>query len=98
MTSTFTLEIKLETRNDLIEIDVECYAYIENDGIGPYEFWGQMYYDHGHEYFVIETTKWNKEGFTKEEINYIEKEIENNIPKWEEKMMENCNESFNDYL
>lgn len=93
MTSTFTLEVELENRSNPIEIEVECSACVENDGIGPYEFWGQKCNDRGRDYLVIEETEWNKEGFTDEENAAIEKEIEKNVPLWEENMMESWGDS-----
>jgi hypothetical protein len=54
-----------------------------NDGIGPYEYWGQKCFDKGRDYVEITSTEWNKVGYTAEEIKVIEGEIEKAKGKWE---------------
>lgn len=93
MTETFTLEIKLpvvgkEEEYRYLEIDVACEYSIENDGIGPYEYWGMRGNDRGTDYAIIDDTDWDKTGFTAEEIDLIEKEIEKNLYEWANKIME----------
>lgn len=36
------------------EIEVTAEFIIDNDGIGPYEYWGQKCYDAGQDYAVVE--------------------------------------------
>lgn len=88
MFRTFALEVELESRPDLIEIEVECEGSWQNDGIGPYEFWGQMCNDRGRNYIIIENTEWDSDGFTPEEIVIIEKAIDDKISAWTIEMEE----------
>jgi hypothetical protein len=37
------------------EIEVEVDWAVENDGIGPYEYWGYKCFDKGENYLVIES-------------------------------------------
>ena len=76
MTHNTTISVYLETRDTEVEIELECEFEVENDGIGPYEFWGQRGIDKGHDYVVIFKTDWDKTGFTAEEIAVIELEID----------------------
>lgn len=39
-------EIEIEVDDYLIEAEVE-WKYVGHSGIGPYEYWGSMYYDQG---------------------------------------------------
>lgn len=82
MSKTFNLEIELATRTEPVEVEVEVDGSWQNDGIGPYEFWGQKCYDRGRNYFEIETWDWDKTGFTPEEIAEIETAIEAKIEDW----------------
>lgn len=36
------------------EVEVEFSVSIENDGIGPYEYWGSKEYDYGTDYAVLD--------------------------------------------
>lgn len=53
-----------------IEVTVDISVYF--DGIGPYEYWGQKGYDKGDICIDINSTTYNKERLTKEEIQQIE--------------------------
>lgn len=74
---TLNLEIR-----DGIDVDVEVEWEWENDGIGAYEFWGSHYVDKGHTYAVPSSIYWDKTSFTKEEIDFIEKEIDKALAGW----------------
>jgi hypothetical protein len=78
-TTEHTLE--LEIRGG-IGIDVEVDWEWENDGIGAYEFWGARYVDKGNTYATPSSIYWDKTGFTKEEIDFIEKEIDHALAGW----------------
>lgn len=80
---TKTLSIYLDSRGEDIDIDVDCEYEVENDGIGPYEFWGQRCYDRGTDSAVIISWEWDKTGFTPEEIALIEAKIEEEKSEWE---------------
>ena len=95
MTETFTLEVELpvvgnEKECRYVDIDVDCEYSIDNDGIGPYEYWGSKEVDRGIDYAVIDNTDWDKTGFTAEEIDLIEKEIDKKLDDWANKIMERC--------
>lgn len=78
-----TIEVYLENRDEYVEIDVDCEYDVENDGIGPYEYWGHKGYDKGHDYAVITSTEWNKVGYTAEEVKVIDEAIEKEKDDWE---------------
>ena len=80
---TETVEVYLENRDEYVEIEVDCEYDVLNDGIGPYEYWGQKCIDKGTDYIEITSTEWNKVGYTAEEIKVIEAEIEKEKEKWE---------------
>lgn len=80
---TKTLSIYLDSRGEDIDIDVDCEYEVENDGIGPYEFWGQKCFDKGTDRAVIISWEWNKTGFTAEEIALVDAKIEVDKSQWE---------------
>lgn len=82
MTATKTLEVELDTREECVEIEVEVTFDVLNDGIGHYEYWGQVCFDKGNPYLEVSSTEWDKKGFTAEEIAVIEGEIEKNHSVW----------------
>jgi hypothetical protein len=89
MNEFFTIEVELPVAGKeqdevrYIEIKVNCEYSVENDGIGPYEYWGSKEIDHGINYAVIDNTDWDTAGFTKEEIDLINIEIDKNLKAWE---------------
>ena len=54
--------------------------HMENDGIGPYEYWGAKYFDAGEDYIVIDEIKpvWNDQGIQlmADILDYIEKNFD----------------------
>lgn len=78
-TTEHTLELEIR---DGIDIEVEVDWEWENDSIGAYEYWGARCVDKGHTYAVPSSIYWDKTGFTKEEINFIEKEIDKALEGW----------------
>jgi len=89
MNDTFTLAVELTSREAEVEIEVEVEGHWENDGIGAYEYWGHKGYDKGTNYVVIDSTDYDKTGFTPEDIKEIESAIENELDNWSDKMEEN---------
>lgn len=83
---TKTLSVYLESRDEDIDIEVDCEYAVENNGIGSYEYWGQQCFYKGTDYAVIVGTEWDKTGFTPEEISIIDKAIERNRDEWEEEI------------
>ena len=73
--------LNLEIRNG-IDVDVEVDWEWENDGIGLYEYWGSVYIDRGHTYAVPSSIYWDKKGFSQEEIDLVEKEIDKALAGW----------------
>lgn len=80
---TETITIYLENRNEDIDIDVDVEFDILNDGIGPYEFWGQKCFDKGKDYLEVVGVEWDKTGFTEEEVEIIKKEIDKLSKEWD---------------
>ncbi len=78
-TTEHTLELEIR---DGIDIEVEVDWEWENDSIGAYEYWGARCVDKGHTYAVPSSIYWDKTGFTKEEIDFIEKEIDKALAGW----------------
>ena len=83
-TVTKNLLVYLPSRDREVEIEVVCEYEIDNDGIGPYEYWGQVCYDKGVDHAVIVNIEWNTTGFTEEEINLVDAKIEKERDEWEE--------------
>ena len=88
MNESFTIEVELpvvgnEEECRCVEIDVDCDFIIENDGIGPYEYWGFKGVDRGTDYAVIQNTDWDTTGLTKEEIELINSKIDKKLNDWE---------------
>ena len=81
-------EVEIAARPDDTSIEVTLSYYWENDGIGPYEYWGSKGYDHGHDYVVIEDYDYDKEGLTADEILTIDRMIENMLDTWAESIAE----------
>jgi len=89
-TTTFWHDFYFEdiefSSDEISEFELEVHYYIENDGIGSYEYWGYKGYDAGVDYPVVENitctdprvTKWleNDDNFEKlatkieEELSY----------------------------
>lgn len=75
-------EVEIAARPDLFEIEVTLSYYWENDGIGPYEYWGAVGFDKGTDYVVIEDYDYDKEGMTPEEIEIINSMIDKKLNAW----------------
>jgi len=69
-------EVEIASRPDVTSIEVTLSYYWENDGIGPYEYWGSVGFDRGHDYVTIEDYSYDKTGMTAEEIKTIDSMIE----------------------
>ena len=80
---TKTITVYFPSREEDVDIEVSCEYEIENDGIGPYEYWGQKCVDKGTDRAVIIGTEWDKSGFTAEEVVIVDKEIDNQRDGWE---------------
>lgn len=81
-------EVEIASRPDDTSIEVTLSYYWENDGIGPYEYWGSVGFDHGHNYVVIEDYSYDKTGMTAEEIKTIDSMIENMMEDWSNSIAE----------
>jgi hypothetical protein len=81
MNRTFELEVELDNRNVIVQ--VECEYGIENDGIGPYEYWGSKEVDRGSDYVEIYNTDWDRSNFNEIEIAVIESAIKSVCKQWE---------------
>jgi hypothetical protein len=80
---TKTLTVYFEATDKEVDIEVDFEYEVMNDGIGPYEYWGQKCFDKGTDSAVITSWEWDKTGFTPEEINIVEAEIERAKGDWE---------------
>ena len=88
-------EVEIAARPDVTEIEVTLSYYWENDGIGPYEYWGAKGFDHGHDYVVIEDYSYDKEGLTADEIATIDSMIEKMLDTWAESIAEDdCEDDY----
>jgi hypothetical protein len=77
------------------EVEVKAYYVILNDGIGPYEFWGQKCYDRGNEFVEIESQEWDKTLYTQKENEEIESKItEEQLEKWTEEIKDEKDYTF----
>lgn len=88
MTQDFTLTVELDSRSEPIDIEVTCEGSWQNDGIGPYEYWGFKGVDRGTNYIEIEDVYWDKSDFTEEEQKQIELLIDKQLSDWATKMEE----------
>lgn len=79
----FTLEVFFETRT--AEIEVTVGFDWENNGIGSYEYWGSKGFDKGITYLVANEILWDSTGFSLEEVELVEGEIEASMTRWTEK-------------
>lgn len=70
-----------------LEVEFSGDITIENDGIGPYEFWGQKCYDAGHDYPVIENITWDKGKYTQEQNDTIDAYLAESYSKIEQKII-----------
>lgn len=77
------IEVELENRPEPVEIPVNVIGMWESDGIGRTEVWGHKSYSAGSYYYAIVDYKWNKTGFSPEEIRLIDNLIESKFSEWE---------------
>lgn len=75
-------EVEIASRPDVTSIEVTLSYYWENNGIGPYEYWGSVGFDRGHDYVTIEDYSYDKTGMTAEEIKTIDSMIETMLDDW----------------
>ena len=75
-------EVEIASRPDVTSIEVTLSYVWENDGIGPYEYWGSVGFDRGHDYVTIEDYSYDKTGMTAEEIKTIDSMIETMLDDW----------------
>ncbi|MFZ9612564.1 MAG: hypothetical protein ACO29Q_04720 [Crocinitomicaceae bacterium] len=92
MNRTFELEVELDNRNVIVQ--VECEYGIENDGIGPYEYWGSKEVDRGSDYVEIYNTDWDRSNFNEIEIAVIESAIKSVCKQWEIEIANSMDESM----
>ena len=53
-THTYIYNFSIDDELTMWNIDIPYRYWWENDGIGPYEFWGQKCFDDGRDYLAIE--------------------------------------------
>jgi len=80
----------LDKNGEEQELELEISYTISNDGIGPYEYWGQRCIDKGFDYAEIEEVKYNKNNFTEAEMKEIEKVIEKQIEQIQQACMQDA--------
>jgi hypothetical protein len=103
MSESFKIEVELPVAGKeqdeyrYVEIEVDCEYSIENDGIGPYEYWGSKEVDRGTDYIVIDNTDWDTTGFTQEEIDLINAEIDKHLDEWATQIGQRLSEDRADY-
>ena len=84
MRSYYKFHLELDSGK---EAEIKAYYIISNDGIGPYEFWGQKCNDRGTDFIKIESEEWDKSIYTKEENEEINAKItEDLLEKWAEEI------------
>jgi hypothetical protein len=87
---TVTIEWEIEyispstNEIDYVYVDFIGDVVSENNGIGPYEFWGIPGYDSGQDYLVCEKIEWDKSKHTTEQNIVIDKYLEDNYDLIEE--------------
>lgn len=95
-----TIEVNLSTRPDSIALALSLEYEWCNDGIGSYEYWGSVEYDHGTDYVDINEVTYDKAGFTPEEIAEIELTIEEHLSSLTDeiaKQRPQANEDYDEY-
>lgn len=75
---TFTLQY-LNSKEEECEIELSVSYSIYNDGIGPYEYWGQKCFDKGNPCVEIEEITYDKETLSVEDVSIIESAIESEM-------------------
>jgi hypothetical protein len=83
-----------------IDVEFEGDFRWENDGIGPYEYWGAQYNDKGVDYLVLEDTPtWDDKKHTEEENALIREWLadNDNFARLEEYLCEQAQEAYSDY-
>lgn len=68
----FTRTYDLPTREEPLTLTFTVYWSIENDGIGPYEYWGAKGYDKGQDYAVIDSVEFEDSGLSEQEKLILE--------------------------
>ena len=77
--SKFTRTYDIPTREEPFTTTFTIHWSVENDGIGPYEYWGTKGYDHGLEYAVIDSVEFEDKSLTEEEVKILEDLINNDL-------------------
>ena len=90
-------EVEIASRPDVTSIEVTLSYIWENDGIGPYEYWGSVGFDRGNNYVTIEDYSYDKTGMTDEEIKTIDSMIETMLEEWANSIAEESNDDDNYY-
>lgn len=89
-------EITIASRPDITEITVTLSYIWENDGIGHYEYWGSVGFDHGTDYVTIEDYSYDQTGMTPEEIATIDAAIESLLEDWANSIAEEDQDNYDD--
>ena len=90
-------EVEIASRPDVTSIEVTLSYIWENDGIGPYEYWGSVGFDRGNNYVTIEDYSYDKTGMTAEEIKTIDSMIETMLEEWANSIAEESSDDDNYY-
>lgn len=102
-TETYTAEIELPEREELLTVELTGELELENDGIGSYEYWGAQCYDEGTDYFSLNSLDWDAKEFTEEENKAIKEYIDDSDnwraieERMSEKLFENLEPDEPDY-
>lgn len=75
------------TVGDYTDVRVSFSYIIENNGIGPYEFWGYRGFDEGEIYDVVESIDCIDERLTDEERAHVNALIRQNFSRYSEKVL-----------
>jgi len=89
-------EINVASNPELTEIEVTLSYYWENDGIGPYEYWGAKGFDRGVDYVVIDDYSYDTTGMTPEEITTINSMCEKMFDVWSESIADESADDCDD--
>jgi len=88
----------MSTEEEWLNVEFYGDASVENDGIGSYEYWGFKGYDHGHDYFIVENITWDKNKYTEQQNQEINKYLENNWDKVHDQLCDVAEGISKDYI
>lgn len=82
------MNIEIDTKEEVIEVELTFETSKVNDSIGNYDYSGFQYYDSQEDRIVVDKFEWDESLYSENQNKIISKYVYNNFPELQEKAIE----------